>query len=253
MRRCNLASSDQNLDATVEAGIAQFRKGISGSVHRIIGQYATQINLRCASKQRQLESDVIDALLWCVVADVEGPTRKRVSHIRKDLMRVEKEAEAAEKHLERLRSLLSDLPPQYGELLNNNLESIARSAVSLVAKQVPWFHALSLVAGTARAIARALRGADKGGAPRMLAFRKLVRLLIPAFERATGRLAGVTLNPNVDPPRYEGAFVNLVESVVPVALSFKTADRQMPIPNTAYARGRYIDRMTGPKGRKKKA
>jgi hypothetical protein len=71
MRRRNLAASDQDLDATIAAGLAKFRKLIRGSVHRVIGQYAIQINFRCARKQRQLENDVIQALFWCVAADVE--------------------------------------------------------------------------------------------------------------------------------------------------------------------------------------
>jgi hypothetical protein len=253
VRRRKLAALDQDPEATIAAWRAQFRELIGGSVHRIIGRYATQIDLRSAGKQRQLKNDVLEALLHCVVVYVDAPTRKRDGQIRKDMARIAREAAAAEKHLEHLRSALDELPSQYDELLSSNSESVAKIAISLVAKQRPWFHALLLVADTANAISRGLKGADKGGAPKKLVFHTLVTDLKRAFMRATGRLANVTFNPNVDPPRYEGDFVNLVEAVVPVALSFKTANRPMPIPNTAYARGRYIDRMTGAKGRKKKA
>jgi hypothetical protein len=248
-----LAVSDQDPEATATAWLAEFRELIGGSVHHIIDEYATQINLRCVSKQQQLENDVIGALIWCLEGNVQEPTRKhdrkRDSHAREDLRRVAREAEAAEKHLERLRAALNNLSPRYAELLNANLESVVRPVVSLVAKQVPWFHALSQVADTASAIARVTR--DKGGASKMLAFRFLVGSLKRAFERATGRSAGVTWNPVQS--RYEGDFINLVEAVVPVALSLvESANRRMRIPGTEYARGRYIDRMTGGKGPKKR-
>jgi hypothetical protein len=164
-------------------------------------------------------------------------------------MRVAVEASAAEKHLVGLRNALSELPPQYGELLVANLESVAKTAVSLVTKQVPWFHALSAVAGMARAIARAPKGADRGGAPKTLAFRVLVLGLIPAFERVTGRSARVTWNPVES--QYQGDFVHLVEALVGLVISFETAKRPMHIPNTAYARGSYIHKMTrSPRPRK---
>jgi hypothetical protein len=180
-----------------------------------------------------------------VAADVEESIRKRdrrgASRVRKDLMRLAREAEATEKHAEGLRTSLTELPHPYSELLNANLESTAKTAVSLIAEQVPWFHELSSVADTASALARAIQ--DKGGAPKMLAFRILVLGLKPAFEHATGHSAGVTWNPVES--RYEGDFINLVEAVVPLALSLETANRSMRIPRTESARGRYIDRMTG--------
>jgi hypothetical protein len=247
-----LAASDQDAEAAATAWLDQFRELIGASVHHIIGEYATQINLRCVSKQGQLENDVIGALIWCFEGYAQDVIRKgdrkRASHARDDLMRVAREAAAAGKHLGRLRAALNNLPHRHAALLNDHLESLVRPVVSLVAKQVPWFPALFSIADTASAIARALQ--DKGGAPKMLAFRLLVGSLTKAFERATGRSAGVTLNPVKS--RYEGDFVKLIEAVVPLALSLGTANEPMRIPNSEYARGRYIDRMTGLKGRKKR-
>jgi hypothetical protein len=208
----------------------------------VIGKYIVKINLSHARKRRELEIDVIKAVLFCVIAYADVLTRKRPSQIRKQLFRVSREAIATEKHLEYLRSALTDLLPPYRELLNSQLESVAKIAVSLVAKQVPWFHALSPVAQAANDMARRLRGMEKGGAPKMLEFRILVLGLIPAFERATGRAARVTWHEHRS--RFEGRFFTLVEDVLPLARKFERQDRPMRIPKSQNARGKYIHKLT---------
>jgi hypothetical protein len=67
----------------------------------------------------------------------------------------------------------------------------------------------------------------------------LVRGLAEAFELATGRAAKVTWNDTSN--RYEGRFVNLVETVLPLALT--CAEKfgwQIPCPGSQRARGKYI-------------
>jgi hypothetical protein len=246
-----MPESDEDSEATAAAWQAQFRELIGRSVQRVIGQYATQIDLRDTSKQRQLENDAIETLLHCVVIYVDAPGGRRPSQIRREFERIGKEAAAAEEHLNRLRDALDDLPSPYGQLLSDSLESVAKIDISLVTKQVPWSHALSSVADTANVIARGLRGTDQGGAPKKVVFRTLVNGLMRAFERATGRSAKVTFNPVKS--QYEGDFVHLVEALLPVVLLFEIAKQPMPIPKTAFARGKYIDRMTQGKGPKKKA
>jgi len=162
MRRRDLEVSDQDDPARA---VAEARESIGRQVHRWIGDLTAHINLSCACKLQQFETDLVEAILWCLVVQVKGPN-KRYSDIRHDLSRVSREAIAAEKHLALLRNVLTDLPTQYAELLESNLESVERVAVSLVGKQIPWFHALSSVAATADLIAQALSGKDKGGAPK---------------------------------------------------------------------------------------
>jgi len=73
----------------------------------------------------------------------------------------------------------------------------------------------------------------------MLEFEVLVEGLADAFEELTGRSAKVTWN--VLERRYEGDFVNLVETILPLAQSCAdSVNLRMSFPGTPFARGRYI-------------
>jgi hypothetical protein len=247
-----MAVSEQDLATTVAGGLAQCRELIAPSVHRRIGAYAALINLSCAVKTQEFENDVIEAILWCAVAHMDESNRKRHSHIRKALLRIAREAGVAEKSLEGLRTGLHDLPPQYREIMDTQLESVAKIATSLIVNQAPWFYALSSIAEMAGFIAGAMSGKDKGGAPEMLAFRTLIKGLKRAFERATGSAAAVTWDPRRS--RYEGKFVNLVEAVLPLAVPAAGEERPMRCPAFAKARGKYIHKMTVvPRSKKRNA
>jgi hypothetical protein len=233
--------SEPDVKAAVAVELRQCRELIGGEVRRRINEYAVAIELQ-NDKQHQFETDIIEALLWCVVAQADAPNRKRYGDIRKQLACIKGEAVAAQKHLERLRFALNDLPPRYSELLNTQLESVTRIAVAVVAKQMPWFYALSPLADTASIISEALRNADKGGAPAMLTFRTLIAGLRRAFARAKGKNAGVTWNEHRK--QFEGKFLKLVEAVLPLAMSFSSKERPMRIPKTSNARGKYVYEMT---------
>src|SRR5262249_49350141 len=143
---------------------------------------------------------------------------------------------------------LNNLTPRYRELLDERLESLSKIAVSLVAKQAPWFHALSPVADLAGIFAEILKDADKGGAPKMLAFNAFVRVLARAFESAKGKPAKVTWNNHTE--RYGGKFITLVEAVLPLAVRWAgSPERPMRYPNSQKARGKYIYELTRSGGR----
>ncbi len=116
--------------------------------------------------------------------------------------------------------------------------------MNIVANQPPWFYALSSVAQRARLHAQAIRHMDKGGAPKMLAFKILILYLARAFKTATGRDAKATWNEHKH--RWEGNFVNLVESILPSAQRYcvVATDRALRCPAKQKARGKYIYDLT---------
>lgn len=212
-------------------------------VHLRIEQYAKAIGGLKKIDRSQFEQLVVDALLWSAVTHLDTPNRKRHSEIRKELLQVKREAVAAERHLDRLRGALSKLEPRYRDLLDGRLDLTSRIAVSLVAKQPPWFHALPNVSSVASIYAEVLRGEDKGGAPKMVAFSALVTGLKRAFERATGRRAKATWDEHRQ--QFRGKFVHLVEAVLPLALAVACpSQRPMRHPDSAQARGKYIHQAT---------
>jgi hypothetical protein len=167
----------------------------------------------------------------------------RHSDVRKQLERVSKEAHAAEKALSRLRDAFHALDSEFEDWLRESLDLIAKIAVSLVSRQEPWFPALSQVADVADRYANVLRGADKGGPPKMAAFQTLVFWLGLAFKRATGRPAKVTWNAHRG--RYEGHFLLLVEAVLPLARRLAgSPERPIRCPDTEQARGKYVYELT---------
>src|SRR5262249_52791994 len=99
--------------ATVEAHLIvldrdwleQFRKNVADTVHGSIEQYAAVLGLQPDSKFQQ---DLNEALFSCILIHWNMPNRKRYSDIRKELLRVDKEAAAATKILRRLQAALDD-------------------------------------------------------------------------------------------------------------------------------------------------
>jgi hypothetical protein len=239
----------EDIGQQVAADLAQLRLVIGEAVRPHINQFAAIIGLQTASSQ--FEGDIIEALLWCVVTYHDAPNRKRYSDIRKELLRVSREARTAERSLDRLRNALNELTPRHREFLAERLEPVARVAVSLVAKQAPWFHALALVGTEASFYAEELKTADKGGAPKMLAWGTLVSLLKRAFERATESKTKVIWNPIEE--EYQGPFVGLVEAVLPLTESLTGNEKRTAwYPQSPQARGKSIQRMTYPSGAGKK-
>lgn len=235
MRRRTLQDIDQN----VALGLARYRRTIKKLLRPHIEQYVATIGLKTASAQ--FEHDVAEALFWCVA--LGGVSWKRYSDIRKEMSHISRASVAAVKSLDQLRGALRELTPGYRELLESHLELTGKIAIGLVAKQAPWFYALSLVGRQADTFAKNLRHADKGGAPKMFAFNMLVSGLKRAFERAKGRAAKVTWHQHRE--QYEGPFVSLVEAVLPLASSLaKAVERPMQYPVSQKSRGKYIYKAT---------
>lgn len=241
MRKRGLQGPNQDTAEVVKSGLNEYRRTLADLIHKHVDEYATVIGLPSATPQ--FEQDLVDALLWCHWMHLEAITRKRVSDIRKELLHVQREAAAAESSLSRLRDALNNLTPRCRELLDEHLELVAKVAVSIVAKQGPWFHALSPVADLAGILAATLKAADKGGRPKMLSFNALVIVLARTFKRAKKKPAKVTWNDHSK--RYVGEFMSLVEAVLPLAIRWAgTLDGRMLYPNSLNARGKYIHELT---------
>jgi hypothetical protein len=244
--------ADQYTTEKVKAGLNEYRLALAKLIRRHADEYAAVIGL--TSSNPQFEQDLVDAFQWCHWMHLEATSRKRTSDIRKELLCVKREARKAESSLSQLRDALNNLPPRYRELLDGGLEPIAKVAVSLVAKQQLWFHALSSVAELAGILTELLKGTDKGGRPKMVAFNTLVRILARAFKRATNKSAKATWDDRRG--HFSGKFVSLVETVLPLAIRWAgPPERQMRFPKSAIMRGHYIYDLTrrgGPKKARKR-
>ena len=248
MRRRSLQADDIPTEV-VKAGFNEYRQTLADLIRNRVDRYAGVIGLPSATPQ--FEQDLVDAVQWCHWMHLKVTSRKRIADIRKELLQVKREARDAKKSLTRLRDALNTLTPQCWELLDEQLESVAKTAVSLVAKQVPWFHALSLVADLAGLLAERLKDADKGGAPQMLGFQALVKGLARAFENAKSRSAKVTRN--AYDGCFGGEFVTLVEAVLPLAKCWaETPERPLHYPKSPRARGKHIYDLTRRSAGKKK-
>jgi hypothetical protein len=230
---------DQNQDH--EANLAERRQTVDNSVHRQIEHFEKAIGGLKKIDRLQFEQLIVDALLWCAMMHADS-SRRRLSEVRKDLLRVKEEAAAAEKHLVRLHDALAKLEPTYRERLDGCLDLLSNIA-GLIEKRPPWFYALSNVSSTANFCAELLREKDNGGAPKMIAFGALIRGLQRAFEKATGRRAAVTWHEHRE--QFQGKFLDLAEAVLPLALALAChSERPLRHPQSVQARGKYIHKVT---------
>jgi hypothetical protein len=166
--------------------------------------------------------------------------RWRVSHVRKDFAKANKEARCAQNSLRKLSDILDDLPQSirnelatlwgiYGEIAHRSLK-----------RQISWLVEVSFLTGK---FSEALKTRDRGGRPKMRAFAVLAKGSADAYKLATGSLAGVTWKPVSE--SYEGKFLKLVQAVLPLAE--KLADmpkRPLRVPQGRYALGKYLDTLT---------
>jgi hypothetical protein len=219
--------------------VENLRQDLRDLIHARIKKYAAIIGV--ANSRPEFEKDVTDALQWCVLN--VAIMRKRFSESRKELLRVSKEARAAQRSLHRLRTALESLSPPFSETLEPLLDVQARVALSITARQLPWFYWLSSVADAAEFRASRLKGKDKGGVPQMLAFRMLVLYLARAFKNATNCDAKVTWNAHTD--TFGGKFFRFEEAVLPLARKIAEQSGQpFPFPNSPRSRGKYIYELT---------
>jgi hypothetical protein len=219
--------------------VENLRQQLYDIIHPHIKKYATIIGV--PNWTPEFEQDLTAALQWCILTVVIP--RKRHSQHRKDFLRVSKEARTAQQSLHRLRAALERLSPPFSETLEPLLDVQARVALSITARQLPWFYSLSSVGDAAEFQASRLKGKDKGGVAKKDAFRILVLYLGRAFENATNHKPKVTWNEHTD--RFEGKFIRLVEAVLPLARKLAEGSRQpFPFPNSPRSRGKYIYELT---------
>jgi hypothetical protein len=176
---------------------------------------------------------VTQAIVSSVALLSDAPKRKRFSILRSEMSCVEKAASNGAKALRTLQSALDELTPFYRDTLYSwprfkKFETPGRAALDLDA-----------LSNYANMYAKGFRLFERGGAPKMLEFQMLVRGLAGAFEQLTGRAAKVTWNAHKS--RYEGNFLKLVETILPLAQSCaESVDFRMSFPGTPSARGKYI-------------
>jgi hypothetical protein len=176
------------------------------------------------------EPDYVQALVVTIAFQPDVP--KRRAAIRKDYLHLEKVSAAAAKALGRAQDPLNSLPPVYRDA---TFERVLRAT-----------HDLETISRVAWAYSEGFRA--QGGRPKMQTFELLVRLLAAAFERTTGRKAKVTWNASRG--RFEGKFVNLVETVLPIVRRCAEQFGQpLHCPSTARARGKHIVKVTAVKRR----
>src|SRR5262249_21142625 len=158
-RRRYLRGKDQEISALLSK-----LPGLLGSrVPKHIDEYAAVIGIETSP---QFEKEVTRALFVGISGIFKSVRPERFSVVRKEFLRVSREAEAAVKSLHRLRITLDNLSPTVKDWLEN-LEFLERISLTIVRQDSPPFYALSLVGRKARMEAEALRGKDKGGAPQM--------------------------------------------------------------------------------------
>jgi hypothetical protein len=220
-------SSEKGGVSSIAAAVAQCREFITQSAPDFIRRYLRENDLQ--PQIPDFEDRVVQAILSSVVLYLDRPNRKRFSVLGKELARVDKAASAAAKSMRRLQIALDNLTPVYRDAVFKRLEMPIRTALHL-----------DTLSNSAAIRAKACKRFDKGGGSnKMLEFAMLVRGLVEAFEMATGRAAKVTLNQHNN--KYEGRFVNLVETMLPLAQTCAEKFRwQIPCPSSQRARGKYI-------------
>jgi hypothetical protein len=213
---------------SLAVSVVQLRTIITSEAPTLIERYTVSNDL--PRPTQQFQANVSQAILASVALHWDAPKRKRFSKLRKEMSRVKKYASAAAEGLRRLQAALDDLTPLYRAVIFKRLDTPLRTALNLDA-----------LSARADVYATGFKSFEKGGAPKMLEFQMLVRGLASAFEEFTGRPAKTTWNQY----RHEGDFVELVEAMLPLALTCsKRFGWAMSCSRSRRARGKYIYEMT---------
>jgi hypothetical protein len=212
--------------------LAQLRRIITTEAPPLIDEYGVAHGL--PHSNTHFQANVIQAILLSVALHWEAPKR---NDLRKEMSRVEKKASRVAKELRSLQTALDVLTPLYRDAIYKRLEIPNSRSLNFTALH---FDTLSALADM---YAKVFKRAEKGGAPKMLEFQMLVEGLDRAFQDLTGHQAKVTWNPYLK--KYEGRFVDLVEVMLPLALTCtERFGWKMSHPGSKRARGKYIYEMT---------
>jgi hypothetical protein len=226
---CPEATAGASFAATVE----QCRRLVTEAIRLQAGQYAAVIGLSCST--RQFEQDLIEAILPPLTYHL-GPKPERFSHLRKQMLRVEKEAASSAKHVRRLQSALDELSPIYrdGLIKQFGARFVMPDKVALALDTFSNLAYLYFKAFTAASASK-----EKHAPKKMLEFSLLITHMATVFQRHTGRAAKVTWNAHHE--KYEGKFLALMEEVLPSVLKCsESLGSTMRCPSAPRARGKYI-------------
>lgn len=206
-----------------------------------IDECARTIGLDGASLE--FRQELTAAINLCLI--VFGFDRKRVSEVRKEVLRVGKAAATTSRSLRELAATLTALGhasvPSLSHLSEEMIANDRRPIeIGQLIKEAEGFDCLFKIA---QSHAKGLESRDRGGRPKFHAFNFLVSQLAAVYKRATGDDAKVTWNDLRN--RFEGRFVRFVEAVLPkVSDLSQVSGRPIRCPPTEHARGAYIKEMT---------
>jgi hypothetical protein len=181
---------------------------------------------------------VEQAVSTCLFQHSIDAWRKRPAAVRKEILRVREEASSSVKYLGRLRNAIKALVPAYRELLEEAWGLRGDIAFRQLPGLLLWLEKVSAITDL-----HAERFIDRGGAPKMQAFRALAEGLARAFERGTDKKARVTWNEHRG--CYEGRFLKLVDAVLQLVLqAAEVSGRPLKHPKTRLALGKYLHELT---------
>ena len=148
----------------------------------------------------QFLDDVSEALHSCSRAHFADQYRRhaRASDLRRDLLALDREADAVTERLHTVVNILERLPP------------MQHDPAFRIRPPLAMAHDLDGLAKAARRQAQACKSLDRGGPPPMRAFTELAKGLVRTYRRATGKSgAGGSAR--------AGRLFDLVASVLPIA------------------------------------
>jgi hypothetical protein len=208
----------------------QCRAFVTQQVDLRSSDFAKAIGLTDSSPR--FEQELTQALVEAVFYHL-APKPTTAKELREQMLRLDNAARKAAEAVREVHSALDQVDQIYRKAILEQKPQLAFPLRTALTLQSLSDLAHQYVVGSTR----------PGGAPKMIAFEILVKRLAAAFRKAVGRDAKVTWNPHEQ--RFEGKFVKLVESVLPIAL--ECAERfgcKMPCPRTDLARGKYIQKIT---------
>jgi hypothetical protein len=206
---------------------------VKAAVSNNIAEWAKIVGLTPTDAQfDRFRGTLTGALHMCVRAHIDPPNRtnRRAPEVRKDFSALAKASTAAAKNLSDVEAIRARLPLMYH-----------RAAFNLA--HPPLSVAFELEGLAAEARRYAMEWVDSSGQKRTKAFRALAQGLEQAIRQSTGRPASVNWNEHRD--CYEGVFFDLVEITLLTVreVARAVADRPLWVPETAVARGKFLQRL----------
>jgi hypothetical protein len=208
------------------------RELVEAAIPLRVEAWAATIELTTADVRfPRFREDVTEALHARMRAHIAKPRRSRWSDIRRDFMRVAKEARAVARHLDNLGAAFDVLPPP--PIWPRDPETMFKLL------PVQSVSELEELANEADRQAEVCKLSDEGSRPTIVAFATLAAGLARALEHATDAVVSASL-------------VALVDAVLPAARDFgeQATGRRLEEPNSQEARRKYLERMSPDRLRK---